>query len=149
MRAEPAGLLVDGDWLASHLDDASVRIIDASFHVPGSGRNPADEFFARHIPGAAFFDVDGIRDEANHLWQDLGLPHRGDLSALLHRHFRPLAERNDQDMKWKKFFYRKLCEREGVLVCKAPNCAVCDDVGLCFGAESGEPLARFQDGPRG
>lgn len=86
---------------------------------------------------------------ANHLWQDLGLPHRGDLSALLHRHFRPLAERNDQDMKWKKFFYRQLCEREGVLVCKAPNCAVCDDVGLCFGAESGEPLARFQDGPRG
>lgn len=67
MRAEPAGLLVDGDWRASHLDDASVRIIDASFHVPGSGRNPADEFFARHIPGAAFFDVDGIRDEANPL----------------------------------------------------------------------------------
>lgn len=82
---------------------------------------------------------------ANHLWQDLGLPNRTDLSAALHRHFRPLAQRNDQDMKWKKFFYRQLCEREGVLVCKAPNCAICDDVGLCFGAESGDPLARFQD----
>lgn len=81
---------------------------------------------------------------ANHLWQDLGLPARADLGAALHRHFRPLAERNDQDMKWKKFFYRQLCEREGVVVCKAPNCAVCTDVALCFGAESGEPLARFQ-----
>lgn len=86
---------------------------------------------------------------ANHLWQDLGLASRADLSGLLKRHFRPLADRNAGDMKWKKFFYRQLCEREGVVVCKAPNCAVCVDVALCFGGESGEPLARFQDPPRG
>ncbi len=85
---------------------------------------------------------------ANHLWQDLGLSSRGDLSELLLRHFRPLAARNSGDMKWKKFFYRALCERDGVLVCKAPNCAVCDDVSLCFGGEAGEPLARLQDAPR-
>lgn len=84
---------------------------------------------------------------ANHLWQDMGLTARSDLSALLNRHFRPLAERNVADMKWKKFFYRQLCEREGVVVCKAPNCAVCTDVALCFGGESGEPLAQFQTPP--
>jgi nitrogen fixation protein NifQ len=82
---------------------------------------------------------------ANHLWQDLGLSSRDDLSRLLLRHFRPLAARNSGDMKWKKFFYRALCERDGALVCKAPNCAVCDDASLCFGGEAGEPLARLQD----
>ncbi|MBI5164018.1 MAG: nitrogen fixation protein NifQ, partial [Magnetospirillum sp.] len=40
----------------------------------------------------------------NHLWQDLGLPGRADLSALMRRHFAPLAAKNDRDMKWKKFF---------------------------------------------
>jgi nitrogen fixation protein NifQ len=85
---------------------------------------------------------------ANHLWQDLGLSSRDDLSRLLLRHFRPLAARNSGDMKWKKFFYRALCERDGALVCKAPNCAVCDDVSLCFGGEAGEPLACLQDAHR-
>lgn len=84
----------------------------------------------------------------NHLWQDLGLFNRSDLGRLLHRHFEPLAQRNVRDMKWKKFFYRELCQRDGVLVCKAPNCAVCDDVSLCFGGEAGEPLAKLQDAPR-
>ncbi|MCU0894038.1 MAG: nitrogen fixation protein NifQ [Rhodospirillales bacterium] len=85
---------------------------------------------------------------ANHLWQDLGLASRDDLSRLLLRHFRPLAVRNSGDMKWKKFFYRALCERDGALVCKAPNCAVCNDVSLCFGGEAGEPLTRLQDAHR-
>ena len=85
---------------------------------------------------------------ANHLWQDLGLASRGDLSRLLDRHFHPLAARNTGDMKWKKFFYRELCQLDGALVCKAPNCAVCDDVSLCFGGEAGEPLTRLQDAHR-
>ncbi len=84
---------------------------------------------------------------ANHLWQDLGLAGRGDLSGLLKRHFAPLAVRNDRDMKWKKFFYRELCEREGVSICKAPSCEICTDFSLCFGAEDGEPLARLAWSP--
>jgi nitrogen fixation protein NifQ len=51
-------------------------------------------------------------------------------------------------MKWKKFFYRQLCEREGIPVCNAPNCAVCADMALCFGPESGEPLAALVRAPR-
>ena len=54
---------------------------------------------------------------ANHLWQDLGLTGRADLSGLMRRHFLGLAELNSRDMKWKKFFYRELCQREGVLIC--------------------------------
>lgn len=70
-----------------------------------------------------------------HLWQDMGLTGRADLSGLLNRHFQPLALRNVRDMKWKKFFYRTLCEDEGILVCKSPVCDTCSDLNLCFGPE--------------
>lgn len=76
----------------------------------------------------------------NHLWQDLGLRNRGELSALMLRHFAPLALRNKQDMKWKKFFYRIICREEGFRMCTAPCCSECDDFQKCFGEESGESL---------
>jgi nitrogen fixation protein NifQ len=78
---------------------------------------------------------------ANHLWQDLGLFDRGELNTLIDRHFHGLKRLNSGDMKWKKFFYRQLCERDGVLICKAPTCDACSDVGVCFGPEAGEPLS--------
>lgn len=74
----------------------------------------------------------------NHLWQDLGLPNRQVLSALLNTHFPLLAARNTGDMKWKKFFYRQLCERAGVPICKSPHCADCSDFRNCFGPEGAE-----------
>jgi nitrogen fixation protein NifQ len=77
---------------------------------------------------------------ANHLWQDLGLTGRAELSGLMRRHFLGLAEINSRDMKWKKFFYRELCLREGVQICKSPNCDICIDHAVCFGAEDGASL---------
>jgi nitrogen fixation protein NifQ len=71
----------------------------------------------------------------NHLWQDMGLPNRRNLSDFLRLRFEPLAVLNTADMKWKKFFYRQLCERAGVLICKSPHCAECTDYGVCFGSE--------------
>ncbi|TAK76807.1 MAG: nitrogen fixation protein NifQ [Aquabacterium sp.] len=71
----------------------------------------------------------------DHLWQDLRLPSRRELSALIAHWFPALAARNTQDMKWKKFFYKQLCEREQLFICKAPSCAVCDDHPVCFGPE--------------
>jgi nitrogen fixation protein NifQ len=76
----------------------------------------------------------------NHLWQDLGLRNRRELSALMARHFAPLAARNNQDMKWKKFFFRMICRDEGFRLCAAPSCSECDDFAVCFGDESGESL---------
>lgn len=73
----------------------------------------------------------------NHLWQDLGLPSRDVLSRLLHENFPTLAALNTRDMKWKKFFYRQLCQRAGVMICKSPNCAECCDFRACFGPEEG------------
>ena len=71
----------------------------------------------------------------NHLWQDLGLWNRSELSGLMLENFRPLAVRNDQDMKWKKFLYKQLCDAEGVTTCRAPSCEVCADYPYCFGPE--------------
>lgn len=62
----PAGPLVDSGWLAAHLHDPAVRVLDASYHLPpGPGllrRDARAEFLERHIPGAAFFDIDAIAD---------------------------------------------------------------------------------------
>ncbi len=54
--------LVSTDWLAAHLDDPKVRIIDASFKLPGVLPLPVDDYLTGHIPGAVFFDVDAVSD---------------------------------------------------------------------------------------
>ncbi len=76
----------------------------------------------------------------NHLWQDLGLNNRAELSQLMTRHFKPLALRNTGDMKWKKFLYRLICADASYTLCTAPSCAECDDFDACFGEETGESL---------
>jgi len=74
----------------------------------------------------------------NHLWQDMGLGSRDELSVLMKKYFRPLFDTNVSDMKWKKFFYRKICEREGFMLCKSPTCGECADYRKCFGPEAAD-----------
>jgi nitrogen fixation protein NifQ len=71
----------------------------------------------------------------DHLWQDLGLWSRVDLSRLMMQNFSALAAKNSRDMKWKKFLYKQLCDREGVVVCRSPSCEVCADYAKCFAPE--------------
>jgi len=54
--------LVSTDWLSARLDDPKVKIIDASYKMPGVLPLPSDDYLAAHIPGAAFFDVNAIAD---------------------------------------------------------------------------------------
>ena len=72
---------------------------------------------------------------SDHLWQDLGLWERPDLSKLMMQNFASLAKRNDKDMKWKKFLYKQLCEAEGIYTCRSPSCEVCVDYEQCFNSE--------------
>jgi nitrogen fixation protein NifQ len=76
--------------------------------------------------------------EPNHLWEDLGLRDRSELTRMLARHFAPLARRNTRNMRWKRFFYRMMCEDDGFVMCTTPVCTNCADFDLCFGEESGE-----------
>lgn len=71
----------------------------------------------------------------DHLWQDLGLFNRAELSQLMERNFPTLAALNVHDMKWKKFLYKQLCIAEGVYICRAPSCEECTDYDACFGPE--------------
>lgn len=71
----------------------------------------------------------------DHLWQDLGLWSRQQLSELMLRNFPGLALKNDKNMKWKKFLYKQLCQTEGIYTCRAPSCEVCADYRNCFGPE--------------
>src|SRR5690606_12592025 len=59
--------LVSTEWLAAHLGDAGVRVLDASFKLPGMTPLPRDDYRAAHIPGAAFFDVDAVADQGSDL----------------------------------------------------------------------------------
>jgi thiosulfate/3-mercaptopyruvate sulfurtransferase len=54
--------LVSTDWLAAHLDDPKIKIIDASYKMPGVMPLPSDDYQQTHIPGAVFFDVNAIAD---------------------------------------------------------------------------------------
>jgi len=72
----------------------------------------------------------------DHLWQDLGLANRDELSRLMQINFPTLAQANTGDMKWKKFLYRQFCAQEGIYVCPAPSCGVCKDYAKCFGPEN-------------
>jgi thiosulfate/3-mercaptopyruvate sulfurtransferase len=76
--------LVSTDWLAAHIDDPRVKVIDASFKLPGVLPLPRDDYLGAHIPGAVFFDVDAISDHDNplpHMYPDAAQFAR-DVSAL-------------------------------------------------------------------
>jgi len=92
-----------------------------------AGKDISEEWIAQIIAAACM----GL----DHLWQDLGLWSRTELSGVLALNFPELAARNNKDMKWKKFLYKQLCERDGTYVCRAPSCDVCADYQVCFGPE--------------
>lgn len=59
--------LVSTEWLAAHLSDPDLRVLDASWHMPATGRNARAEYDEAHIPGARFFDIDDISDHRSEL----------------------------------------------------------------------------------
>ncbi|MBK6466029.1 MAG: 3-mercaptopyruvate sulfurtransferase [Rhodobacter sp.] len=59
--------LVSTDWLARHQKDPDLRVLDASWHMPDTGRDGRAEYDAAHIPGARFFDIDDISDQRSAL----------------------------------------------------------------------------------
>lgn len=65
--ADDPTTLVSTDWLAQHLKDPDLRLLDASWFMPDMGRNGRAEYDAAHIPGARFFDIDEISDQRSEL----------------------------------------------------------------------------------
>ncbi len=69
MAQDDPKTLVSTDWLAAHLKDPDLRVLDASWYLPDMARDARAEYEAGHIPGARFFDIDEIADQRS------GLPH--------------------------------------------------------------------------
>ena len=61
--------IVETEWLAERLGAPGIAILDGSWHLPSANRDARAEYNGEHIPGAQFFDIDEISDEAS------GLPH--------------------------------------------------------------------------
>ncbi|THD74014.1 3-mercaptopyruvate sulfurtransferase [Thalassobius vesicularis] len=62
MAQDDPKTLVSTEWLAAHIKDPDLRILDASMFLPGVGRDAKAEYDQAHIPNARFFDVDEISD---------------------------------------------------------------------------------------
>ena len=58
---------VSTEWLADHLADTDVVIVDGSWHLPTTGRSGEAEYRVAHIPGAVFLDIDRVADTTNPL----------------------------------------------------------------------------------
>jgi thiosulfate/3-mercaptopyruvate sulfurtransferase len=63
------GPVVGSAWLAEHLGDPDLRILDATWYLPHLRRDARRAFREAHIPGAVYFDIDAIADPRR------GLPH--------------------------------------------------------------------------
>jgi thiosulfate/3-mercaptopyruvate sulfurtransferase len=54
--------LVGTEWLAAHLDDPRIRVVDSSFKLPGITPTAREDYDRGHLPGAVFFDSDDIAE---------------------------------------------------------------------------------------
>jgi thiosulfate/3-mercaptopyruvate sulfurtransferase len=59
--------LVTSDWLAAHLGDPNVRVVDGSYKQPGITPTAREDYDAGHIPGAVFFDIDDVAEPGTSL----------------------------------------------------------------------------------
>ncbi len=90
MSEAEIALIVSPAWLAAEGGAGSaVRVLDGSWHLPPLARDAAAEFLEAHIPGAAFFDIDGICDP------DSSLPHMLPSPELFGRSVSALSVGND------------------------------------------------------
>ena len=66
--ANPAAL-VETDWVADNINSPTLRLLDASYHLPNVDRDANAEYLDHHIPGAVRFDIDDVKDP------EASLPH--------------------------------------------------------------------------
>jgi thiosulfate/3-mercaptopyruvate sulfurtransferase len=63
----PLPAVVSTEWLARHLGEPDLRVLDGTWHMPQLKRDARAEFAQAHIPGAVFFDIDRIADHTTSL----------------------------------------------------------------------------------
>ncbi|WP_308915517.1 3-mercaptopyruvate sulfurtransferase [Jannaschia sp. LMIT008] len=61
-KPDDPATLVSTDWLAARMTSPDLRVIDASWYMPDSGRDPRAEYEVAHIPGARFLTLEEVSD---------------------------------------------------------------------------------------
>ncbi len=88
------------------------------------GKQQTAEWLARIIAARAA--------QPGHLWTAMGFFERPELSAAIRRHLPTLAAANSKGMRWKRYLFKQVCDLNGGVMCKSPNCGDCSDYALCF-----------------
>lgn len=94
-------------------------------------RHGAKHSMTRHVGWLAHAVAAAAMGE-RHLWQDLGLSNRGEVSRLLEHYFPVLHARNTRNLKWKRFLFGELGTVLGIEDLRPPGCRKCDHIAICF-----------------
>ncbi|MFM0520167.1 MULTISPECIES: nitrogen fixation protein NifQ [Caballeronia] len=93
-----------------------------------------DRTAARHredaVCLAAIISAASLRPD--HLWRDLGLARRDDVTDMLGRHYPDLIARNVANLRWKKFLAQEVAHARGEAPTCAPGCPGCEDYAFCY-----------------
>ncbi len=129
MRPPKAGLVIHSEEQAGFVSALVVFLLS---HVRAGGAvDMADADCLASIIAHACLRPD-------HLWRDLGLSGRDEVTDMLSRYFPTLVARNVDGMRWKKFLARELALSLGLVPQPAPGCPGCEDFGFCFGSKGGK-----------
>jgi thiosulfate/3-mercaptopyruvate sulfurtransferase len=90
--ADPLPVLVSTESLGRRLGRPGLRVLDASWYLPTAGREPRTEYAAAHIPGALYFDLDAVSDQAS------PLPHMLPEAAVFARAMSALGLNDGDDL---------------------------------------------------
>ncbi|MEM5317398.1 nitrogen fixation protein NifQ [Paraburkholderia sp. JHI869] len=124
---------VTDDALPAHvMTDASHAAFASAMHafLVGLAAPQADPDDVRCL--AAIIAHACLRPD--HLWRDLGLRGREDVTRMLERFFPEVVARNVEGLRWKKLLARELALASGATPGPAPGCPGCEDFGFCFPA---------------
>lgn len=108
--------------------DAETRAMLLKY-VPRHSKNPLPRLLALVLAARAA--------QPGHLWVAMGLFARPELSAAIERLLPNLAAANTENMRWKRFFAKQICDAHGGTLCKAPTCGACPERDECFPPEEG------------
>ena len=132
--------------LARHFTHAAVPALPLTIHIEASAGEHADFIHTLHAllltHASAAVDADDAHCVAtiiahaclrpDHLWRDLGLAGRGEVTWMLTRYFPTLVALNVANLRWKKFLAAQRALSLGLQPGPAPGCPGCEDYGYCF-----------------
>lgn len=104
--------------------NTDVRALLLSYALPDDASSPVSYWLAKILAARAALP--------GHLWIAMGLFERPQLSAAIRCHLPSVFAANNKNMRWKRFFFKQICDLNGGTLCKTPNCGECSDYALCF-----------------